>query len=117
MASKITARQEASGCSVGAATTISIDHTRFCEEVGAFALTTVPTGAGTGTLNVKYSLAAAPAVFVQALLSDGSNCTLDLSKVDCVTFGGIDVHSIELTPSGISGVTSYAYSLAAFEEV
>jgi hypothetical protein len=117
MTARIASRQEASVCSVGAATTISIDYDRFPLEVGAFALTTVPNGAGSGTLNVEYSLAAAPTVFVQALLADGSNCTLDLSKVDCVTFGGIDVHSVKLTPSGVSGVTDYAYSLAAFEEV
>lgn len=109
----IKARQAAAGCSVGAATTVELDGGVFDAEDSLFSITIVPTGAGSGTLNVEFSTYAAPTTFVQAKLDDGSNLTCDLSKVEVFTVLGVDLHSLKLTPSGISGVTSYAYSITA----
>lgn len=105
----------ASNCSIVDPTTITIDASsgfdaRDCE----FTLTIKPTGSGTGTIALSWADSAFDTTYQTA--KDLANNAVTISLADAVStirITGIDLHKLKLTPSAVSGVTAYSYSLAA----
>ena len=104
----------ATGCSVASATTITIDEdSGFDARDSKFCLVIKPTGSGTGTLTPTWADSTFTTDFQTAYDAYGAAISISLAAVSTVIISGIDLHKLKLTPSAISGVTAYSYSLTA----
>lgn len=106
----------AEGCSLVAATTVTLDSlTSFRNADTRFNLIIVPEGSGTGTLSLTWASGDFPTTFITARNDLGVALTVDLSvSVTVLEIRDIDLFKLRMTPSGTGGgLTGYKYSLVA----
>lgn len=102
------------GCSIAAPTTITLPD-KFVKASGKMSLVVKPTGAGSGNLAVSWVDSVLGATQV-AKDDTGTAIVLSLADTSTLLIADLDIAQLILTPSAVSGVTDFAYSLTASHE-